>query len=66
MKRVKGWVYCGPLGRHDFEFYVDDNYTDSEIKDKVLDIIDLVYDYDVDPGYIEKQEMVYVKGDCYD
>ena len=35
MKKVSGWVSSRPLGCYDFEFYVDDNTTNKEIKEMV-------------------------------
>ena len=35
MKKVSGYVSARPLGCYDFEFFVDDNTTDEEIKQNV-------------------------------
>lgn len=38
MKKVSGFIDVRALGHYDFEFYVDDNATDEEIKQKVDDV----------------------------
>lgn len=37
MKRVSGYVSVKALGCYDFEFYVDDDATDEEIRQQVDD-----------------------------
>jgi len=63
MKKVSGCIDVRALGHYDFEFYVDDNATDEEIKKKVNDTCDYYIFYDVEPGYKKeiRTEEVYVK-----
>ena len=53
MKKVSGCIDVRALGHYDFEFYVDDNATDEEIKKKVDDVCDYYISYDVEEGYEE-------------
>ena len=61
MKRVKGCIDVRALGCYDFEFYVDDNATDKEIRAKVEDMCDYYIDYDVEDGYEEYTKVCYRK-----
>ena len=58
MKKVTGCIDVRALGHYDFDFYVDDNATDDEIKQKVEDVCDYYIDYDVEEGYEEVTETV--------
>ena len=58
MKKVTGCIDVRALGHQDFYFYVDDNATDEEIKQKVEDVCDYYIDYDVEEGYEEVTETV--------
>ena len=61
MKKVSGYVSVRALGCYDFEFYVDDNATDEEIKEKVDQTMQLSNDYRVEEGYEEYIETNYRK-----
>ena len=61
MKRVSGCIDVRALGCYDFEFYVDDNTTDEEIKKKVDEVCDYSIGYDVEAGYEEYTEVRYRK-----
>ena len=61
MKKVTGYFYVRALGNYDFEFFVDDNATEEEIKQKVEDICDYDINYNVEGGYEAFQETVYRK-----
>lgn len=61
MKRVKGCIDVRALGCYDFEFYVDDNATDEEIKKQVEDVCDYYIHYDVETGYEEYTKIAYRK-----
>lgn len=61
MKKVSGCIDVRALGHYDFEFYVDDNATDEEIKKKVDDVCDYYISYDVEEGYEEYTEVRYRK-----
>lgn len=63
MKKVNGCIDVRALGCYNFEFYVDDDTTDEEIKKKVDDVCDYYITYDVEPGYKKeiRTEEVYVK-----
>lgn len=61
MKKVSGCIDVRALGCYDFEFYVEDDMTDDEIKKKVDDVCDYYIHYDVEDGYEAVQEIVYKK-----
>ena len=50
MKKVSGYISVRPLGCYDFEFYVDDNATEEEIKQEVDDVCEYSMHYDVEEG----------------
>ena len=61
MKKVSGYIDVRALGCYDFEFYVDDNTTEEEIKKKVDEICDYNISYYVESGYEEYTEVRYRK-----
>lgn len=61
MKKVSGCIDVRALDHYDFEFYVNDNTTDEEIKQKVDDACDYYISYDVEGGYEEYTEVRYRK-----
>lgn len=61
MKKVSGCIDVRVLGCYDFEFYIEDDMTDDEIKNKVDDVCDYYIHYDVEDGYEAVQETVYKK-----
>lgn len=61
MKKVSGCIDVRALGTYNFEFFVDDDATEEEIRKKVEDECDYYIDYDVEPGYKAVQKTVYVK-----
>ena len=61
MKKVSGYINVRALGCYDFEFFVDDNATEEEIKEKVDEICDMSINYHVEDGYIEEMRPVYYK-----
>lgn len=65
MKKVSGYIYVRALGEHKFEFYVDDNTTDEEIKEKVNEVCEYSIDYDVEEGYEEYTKVCYRKKNKY-
>ena len=58
MKKVTGYIDVRALGCYDFDFYVDDNATDDEIKQKVEEACNYYINYDVEEGYEEVTETV--------
>ena len=58
MKKVTGYIDVRALGHYDFDFYVDDNATDDEIKQKVEEACNYYINYDVEEGYEEVTETV--------
>ena len=53
MKKVKGYITVRDLGTKNFEFFVDDNISDSAIKAKVEAVCNYAIDYEVEEGYDE-------------
>ena len=51
MKKVTGCIDVRALGHYDFQFYVEDDATDEEIKEKVEEVCDYYIDYNVEEGY---------------
>ena len=65
MKRVTGEIDVRALGSYKFEFYVDDNTTEEEIKQKVDEVCDYYISYNVEEGYEEYTEVCYRKKQEY-
>lgn len=61
MKKVTGCIDVRALGHHDFEFYVEDDTTDEEIKKQVDKVCDYYIDYKVEAGYEAYTEIRYRK-----
>lgn len=61
MKKVTGYIDVRALGHHDFEFYVEDDATDEEIKKQVDEVCDYYIDYNVEAGYETYTETCYRK-----
>lgn len=51
MKKVTGCIDVRALGNYNFEFYVEDDATDEEIKEQVDEVCDYYIDYNVEAGY---------------
>lgn len=61
MKKVSGYIYVRALGEYEFEFFVDDNTTDAEIREKVDEVCDYSIGYIIEEGYEAHTEVVYRK-----
>lgn len=61
MKKVSWYISVRPLGCYDFEFYVDDNATEEEIKQEIDNMCEYSMYYDVEEGYEEYTEVRYRK-----
>lgn len=61
MKKVSGFISVRALGTYDYEFYVDDEATDEEIKQKVEEHESLSHNYTVEEGYEAYTETKYRK-----
>ena len=66
MKRVSGYVDSRRLGHYDFEFYVDDDMPDEEIKKEVDEIAAISIHYEIEEGYEEYTEVWYRKADPFE
>lgn len=66
MKRVKGWIGVRPIGCWDFDFFVDDNMSEREIENMIMDKAEYSFHYDIEPGYEKYTEVKYRKRDDYD
>lgn len=62
MKKVSGWISVRALGCYDFEFYVDDDITEAEIKRMVDDTIEMSMNYEVEDGYKRRMVEEFYKG----
>ena len=65
MKRVTGEIDVRALGNYKFEFYVGDNATEEEIKQKVDEACDYYINYKVEEGYEEYTQVCYRKKQEY-
>ena len=63
MKRVTGQVGMRPLGDYEFDFMVEDDATDKEIKARIEEELEYYMFYDVEEGYKEVMVPTYVKED---
>ena len=61
MKKVSGYISVRALGTYEYEFYVDDDATDEEIKQKVSEYERLSHSYNVEEGYEAYTETKYRK-----
>nr|DAH17017.1 MAG TPA: Saposin-like type B, region 1 [Caudoviricetes sp.] len=61
MKKVTGYIDIRALGCYDFEFYVEDDATDEEIKEQVDKVCNYYIDYEVEEGYEAYTETCYRK-----
>ena len=61
MKKVTGVIDVRALGCYNFEFFVEDDATEEEIKQKAEDVCDYYISWDVEEGYEAFQETVYRK-----
>lgn len=66
MKKVSGYISVRVLGCYDFEFYVDDDCTDEEIKARVDAVCQCYINYDVEPGYKKRVVEEYYKEEDYE
>lgn len=61
MKKVSGYISVRALGTYEYEFYVDDDATDEEIRQKVAEHEQLSRNYSVEEGYEAYTETKYGK-----
>lgn len=61
MKKVTGYIDVRALGHYDWEFYVEDDATEEEIKQKVDEVCDYYISYHVESGYEAFTEVRYRK-----
>ncbi len=61
MKKVSGYISVRPLGCYDFEFFVNDDATDEEIRQQIEDLTEFSQHYDIEEGYEEYTETRYRK-----
>lgn len=61
MKKVSGYISVRALGTYHYEFYVDDNATDEEIKKEIERYEQLSRGYYIEEGYEEYTEVKYRK-----
>lgn len=61
MKRVFGSISSRPLGSFDFEFYVEDDVTEEEIRTQIDDMAQFHTYFNIEEGYEEVQEITYRK-----
>lgn len=66
MKRVKGWISVRPIGCWDFDFFVDNNMSEREIENMIMDEAEYSFHYNIEPGYEKYTEVKYRKRDDYD
>ena len=66
MKKVSGCIDVRALGHYDFEFYVDDDATNEEIKKKVDEVCNYHISYNVEEGYEEYTEVRYRKKNSWE
>ena len=61
MKKVSGYISVRALGIYKYEFFVEDNATEEEIKEKVEEHEKLSHSYIVEEGYEKVIETSYKK-----
>jgi len=66
MKKVSGCIDVRALGCYDWEFYVEDDATEEEIKKRVDEICEYYIEWDVEEGYVAEQQTVYRKKNSWE
>lgn len=61
MKRVRGYISVRPIGCYNFDFYVEDDATDDDIKKSIDNEIQMSFNYTVEGGYKKRIVEEYYK-----
>jgi len=59
MRKVTGYIYDAAIGTDEFEFYVEDNVSDSQIQDMIFNRVTTYFE--VEDGYKQVMVPTYVK-----